>query len=84
MEKSSKYKNSIAAQQKIRIPYDEQEPGYLSRYSDQTMGWTVKGLNTGRGRDIPLLQIVETDSGAPPALHSMGRAFFSDDKAVGT
>jgi len=41
VKKSSTYKNSIAAQQKIRVPYDEQEPGYLSRYSDEATGWTV-------------------------------------------
>jgi hypothetical protein len=55
-------------------------PGYLSRYSDYVIGWTVReSIPVGTRFSAP----VETDPGVHPASHTMGTGFLPGVKRPG-
>ena len=57
---------------------NNEKPGSCSWYSDCAMGWMIQGWIPGRGNGFPVLQNVQTRSGAHPGSCWMGtRCLFS-------
>ena len=52
------------------------DSGQRSRYCGYTIGLTIQGSNSGRGKDFSLLLNIQSGSGNHPASISMGTAVF--------